>query len=110
MIQKIKIHTIKVLPIPIILSIVMLLMTTLKHLPHGFYTLLRLVVCLTSIFVASFAYKARLRYWTYLMGLIALLFNPIIKVYFNKSTWQLIDLVTAIIFVISIAKLKRMEK
>ena len=110
MIQKIKIHTIKVLPIPIIISIIMLLMAILGHWHYGFYTLLRLVVCLTSIFVASFAYKARLRYWTYMMGLIALLFNPIIKVYFNKSTWQLIDLVTAIIFVISIAKLKRMEK
>ena len=110
MIYKMKMNTIKALPIPIILSIVMLLITVLGCWPYGFYTLLRLVVCLTSIFVASFAYKARLRYWTYMMGLIALLFNPIIKVYFNKSTWQLIDLVTAIIFVISIAKLKRMEK
>ena len=104
-----KIHTIKTLPVPIILSIAMLLMTTLKHLPHGFYTLLRLVVCLTSIFVASFAYKAHIRHWVYIMGFIALLFNPIIQIHFNKSTWQLIDLVTAIIFVVSIFELKKIE-
>ena len=87
----------------------MLLMTTLKHLPHGFYTLLRLVVCLTSIFVASFAYKAHIRHWVYILGFIALLFNPIIQIHFNKSTWQLIDLVTAIIFVVSIFELKKIE-
>ena len=106
MIQKIKIHTIKALSIPIIISIVILLMTTLKHLPHGFYTLLRLVVCLTSIFVASFAYKAHIRHWVYIMGFIALLFNPIIQIHFNKSTWQLIDLITAILFIVPIFKLR----
>ena len=108
MMQKIKIHTIKGLPIPIVISIIMLLMPTLGRLPYGFYTLLRLVVCLTSIFAASFAYKANIRHWMYTMGLIALLFNPFIKIHFNKATWQLLDLGTAIIFIVSVSKLGKL--
>lgn len=99
---------IKNTPIPTFISVTMLLMAMCINLPYGFYTLMRLVVCLTCIFDASLAYQKKQRYWMYTMGFIALLFNPIIKVHFDKSTWQLIDLVTAIVLVIYVVKLKKL--
>lgn len=100
--------SINAIPIPTLVSITMLLMAMLGSWPYGFYVLLRLVVCLTSIFNASFAYKKKQKQWMYTMGFIALLFNPIIKIHFDKSTWQLIDLVTAIILAFSVFKLKKL--
>ncbi len=43
--------------------------------------------------------------WT--MGFIALLFNPIMPIYLDKMLWSLIDLIVAVIFIVSIFILKR---
>jgi len=97
---------VKSLPIPITVSITMLLIASFSRWPYGFYTLLRIIICLTSIFLASFAYKNNRRGWLYTMGFIAVLFNPIVKVHFDRGTWQVIDLIVAIIFTISLFRLK----
>lgn len=96
------------IPIPTLISVIMLLMATFGSFPYGFYTLLRLVVCFSCIFNASFAYKTRQKQWMYTMGFIVLLFNPIIKIHFDKSTWQLLDFVTAIVLTVSVFKLRRL--
>ena len=96
------------MPIPTVISVIMLMMAASINWPYGFYALLRLVVCLTSIFSASFAYKKKQKHWMYTMGFIALLFNPIIKIHLDKATWQLIDFVTATVFIISIFKLRKL--
>lgn len=38
------------------------------------------------------------------MGIIAVLFNPIEPVHLNKGIWQVIDFVTAIIFIVALKK------
>ncbi len=84
---------------------VMLLIAILP-LPYGYYILLRWAVCLSAIFsIWVFAGLGK-KSWLLLMAIIALLFNPIVPVYLTKGTWVIIDLVAALLFFISIFKLK----
>lgn len=66
-------------------------------LPYGYYILLRLVACGVFAFAAfvSFDRKNKTLPWVY--GLLALLFNPIIKIYLPKETWAFVDVAAAIL-------------
>jgi len=43
------------------------------------------------------------------MGIIAILFNPIKPIHFDKGYWQVIDFITAIIFIVAIFAFKKIE-
>ena len=91
---------------PIIVSIVLLLGAILP-LPYGYYTLLRLVVCLTAIFLSWLTYKEQMITWLWIMGFTALIFNPFIPIRFGKELWAAVDLVVAGIFGIFLFKFKK---
>jgi len=44
------------------------------------------------------AYNAGKNSWAWVFGAITVLFNPIIPFYLQKDTWQLIDVLAAIVF------------
>jgi len=83
-----------------------MLVLAIPPMPYGYYTLLRLVVCGTSLYLIWFAKSINRQGWMWTMGFITLLFNPIIPVHFAKAIWSLVDLVVAIIFLVGIYKLK----
>ena len=90
---------------PVIASIIMLLLAILP-LPYGYYTLLRLVVCFTAVFLAWFSHKSKSIRWTWIMGFLALMFNPIIPIYFGREFWIFVDLIAVVIFGIFLGKFK----
>ena len=90
---------------PIIASIILLVFAILP-LPYGYYTLLRLVVCLTAIFLAWFSYKKQRVRWVWIMGLIALVFNPVVPLYFGREFWTFVDLGAVVVFLIFLKKSK----
>ncbi len=77
-----------------------LLVIAVMPLPYGYYTLLRLVVTIAAAITAYASYQtARSVTWhVIVMGLVALLFNPIVTVALSRSAWLPIDLLTAGIF------------
>lgn len=90
----------------LITSILMLLLSIFLKWPYGYYTLLRLVVFVTSGFVTIAAYKMQKYGWMIGVGLVTLLFNPIVPVHFDKATWRVIDFIVAVLFLILIFKIK----
>lgn len=42
-------------------------------------------------------------------GIIAVFFNPIIPIHFKRDTWQLIDLIVAVLFIISFFVIKKVK-
>lgn len=85
-----------------------LLFLGLIDLPIGYYTLLRIVVTIGSVAVVVTELENGLNFWVITFGLIAILFNPLIPVYFNdKSAWMPIDIIGGIIFVIKSFTLKQ---
>jgi hypothetical protein len=70
-------------------------------LPDGYYMLLRLVACgvFTFATIVSFDRKHKTLPWVF--GLLALLFNPIIKVHLPKEAWAFVDVAAAILLLVT---------
>lgn len=92
----------------IITAIILLLALTKQ--PYGFYKLLRWVVFGVSSYSIFIAYNEKYFGWLWIFLFIAILFNPIFPVYFDRTTWAYIDVCTAIIFIISIFKMKNKKE
>ena len=52
-------------------------------------------------------YQAKKATWVWIMGIIAVLFNPIEPVHLSKGIWQPIDFATALIFLTQIIAIKK---
>jgi hypothetical protein len=79
----------------------LMLVGALFALPYGYYQLLRLVVCAVAAYGAWLAAQGESVGWTVGLGLLALLFNPVVPVYLDRGTWAVIDVVSAGVIVAS---------
>ena len=78
-----------------------LLLLALVDLPIGYYTLLRIAVTIGAVAVVVAEFENGINFWVIAFGLIAIIFNPLIPIYFgDKGTWMPIDLITAVLFAI----------
>lgn len=94
-------------------SIVVMILLFIAIFPieeYGYYILLRWIVCLTAIYIAYFSYEAEKIYWSWTMGIIALIFNPLIPFHLGKDVWIIVDFISAVIFGINIFIFKRKNK
>lgn len=82
-----------------ILPIFMLLIAPF-HLPYGYFIFLRIVITGCSGYLAYLEYTRRkgLSLFVVLFILLAILFNPLIPIYFSKTIWMSIDIFAALIF------------
>lgn len=85
-----------------VIAIILLFVATFDKYPYGFYKVLRWVVCAAAAYSAYVAYETNKRVWIWLLGVIALLFNPLIKFHLSRDVWQPIDLLTGILILISL--------
>lgn len=84
---------------------------------HGYamYNILRIVVAVQALIYAASFYDDN-KPVSALFGVIAILFNPLIKIHFSRSEWEVLDLGTAVIFAGALAwtywvdKQKKKEK
>ncbi len=88
-----------------LITIVMLLIALLP-MPYGYYTLVRICVCVLSSFLAYKTWQEKINLWMWIFIIIAILFNPIIPIYLSRELWAVIDIVVAIVFFVSISQLK----
>ncbi len=89
------------------------LLIGIADMPYGYYQLLRWLTCGVGGYGAYLAYNNGKIKWAWTMGIIALLFNPLAKFYFDKSIWKTLDLVagcTYIFFCIAIKKIPNKDK
>jgi hypothetical protein len=75
-------------------------------LPYGYYTLLRLIACGTFSLAAyaSFVRSHKVLPWIY--AIMAITFNPVLKVHLEKSVWSIIDLGAGIFLLTTIRHLQ----
>jgi len=91
--------------IAMVISVFMLLLAVLR-LPYGYYVFLRWAVSATALFSAWVAYECKRKFWVFVMGGIAILFNPIIPIHLLKGTWIAIDFIVAVVLLASIFGIK----
>ena len=79
-----------------------LLFWALARHPYDYFSILRWVTCAVSIYTAYVAYSQKIVGWAWVMGVIAVLFNPLIIVRLKRETWTPIDVITGIVLLVSI--------
>lgn len=70
-------------------------------LPYGYYTLLRLVACGVFAFAAFIAFERKSKALPWIYGFLALIFNPIIKIYLPKEIWVVVDIAAGILLLLT---------
>lgn len=82
-------------------SAILLIIAIGSH-PYSYYQILRWIIAGSSIYSGWVFSELKLHNWAWAFFIIGILFNSIIPVYLDKSTWQLIDIVVAIVFMWSL--------
>jgi hypothetical protein len=90
-----------------VISILILLLAIPSIWPYVYYQILRWVVTGTALFLLWTAYELEKKTWLWIMGAVAILFNPIAPIYLDKGIWAVIDFIVAIVFIISLLKIKK---
>ena len=93
--------------IPAVISGIFLLLAVFARWPYGFYTLLRFAVCGSAIYLALQANDFKKPAWVWIMGAMAVLFNPLVPVRFPRSVWQITDFIAAAVFATSLAMIRK---
>ena len=78
--------------------LVLLILSAAGTWRNDSYTIVRLVVCVSSVLFAVAANEARQRPWIWLMTANAFLFNPVLPMHLQSSTWRAVDIVVALEF------------
>ena len=91
----------------LLLSALALFLAVVPNWPYGFYMLLRFFVCGVVIYgvYSNRQNKFLDRHKIPLIGL-AVLFNPLIPIHFDRGAWALIDLMAGIYLIVLSLKLK----
>ncbi len=76
-----------------------MLLLALLPWPYGYYQLLRLVICIASCILTWQVFQAKRTGWMVIMGILAILFNPIGPIFLTRDVWALIDVIAAVVFV-----------
>ena len=98
------------MPVAPIYIISALLFLGAVPLPYGYYMLLRIAACGLFIWAAVITYEKQSLYLPWVFGLLALLFNPIIKIHLPKELWAAIDVASAIFILVVRKNLLRPER
>lgn len=83
-----------------LLTISMLLIAVMD-LPYEYYTFLRFVVCPVSAYGALIANRWNKSFWTWSLAICAVLFNPLLRIHCERSTWCFLNLLAALLTLIS---------
>ena len=92
-----------------IVSALILLGALIDGWQYGYFQILRWVVAGSAVYTVYLAYNAEKNLWIWLMGAIAVLFNPIFPIHLARETWLVIDVIVAVVFAVSIFKFKIKE-
>ncbi|MBU2545372.1 hypothetical protein KKC65_02895, partial [Patescibacteria group bacterium] len=99
---------IKFIMIPAIIASAILFLALLEF-PYGYYTLLRIVVTIISIYYAYWIYETikEQKFWFWGLVVITILFNPIFPIHLTKSIWSVMDIVAGLFFISLIIRYRK---
>jgi hypothetical protein len=95
--------------IPQAIVIPILLLALNPDNPYGYYIFLRWVCCAAFVYLAIQALTLEKGGWVWILGLTAIIYNPIFRVHGTRDMWFVINLVTIGLAVASIFVLKHDE-
>ena len=88
----------------IILSV--LFVVCLFEMPYGYYQLVRMIALIGFAILAYDAFNHQKNILVIVYGGLALLFQPFIKVVLHRQIWNIVDVIVALLLILSIFLLK----
>lgn len=79
-------------------------------LPYGYYMLLRFVACSVFAWAAYVSFERNENVLPWVFIVLAVVFNPILKIHFNKEMWAVIDLCSGLFLVLIRSKIQENGK
>ncbi len=92
--------------VPAIACVILLTLAAFGKWPYGFYMFLRFVTFGSAAYLVWASNELKRRVWVWLMGVTAVLFNPIIPIRMGRSIWSYLDLVAALLFGVSLLSIR----
>lgn len=86
------------------ISLITLLVGSFFSMPYGYYQAVRVFGIIGFSILAYDAHKNNLVMLAFVYGIAAILFNPIIKIAFDKNVWHVIDIILAIVIIVDLIK------
>lgn len=91
----------------IVMMMVMLGIALLPIRYHGYYVLLKIVICGGCAFLAAIAYGDGRKYLVWFGGGLAVLYNPIIRFPLGRELWIVVNILTIILLIVAMKTLKK---
>lgn len=88
----------------------MALAVALLELPYGYYTLLRLLVCGVCIYLATQEVQVGRTGWAWVLGGVAVLYNPIFRIHLNREIWSIVNVATIGLLAVHMRSVWRVER
>jgi FtsH-binding integral membrane protein len=88
--------------IPQAIAGVMLLWALNPANPYGYYILLRWVCCAAFTYLALKAHSQGKEGWVWVLGVMAVIYNPIIRIHLTREIWSAVNIATLVIALSSI--------
>lgn len=94
------------MPITVIYIAAAMLFVGAASLPYGYYMLLRIVATGVFIWAAFVAYERGQKSLPWVYGVLAILFNPLLKVHLPKELWAVVDVGSGIFLLVTSKKIR----
>ena len=89
--------------------LILLLLCCLFDLPYWYYQLVRIFGTIGFAYLSWVEYEERLKLTPILFAISAILLNPIIKISFDRNTWQFVDIILETILFITLLFEKKIQ-
>lgn len=77
------------------------LFIALAPMPYGYYSILRLIISLSTRYIAYKCFKTKdIQIWALFFTFISILFNPLLPINMEKGIWSIIDACLGVLFVL----------
>jgi len=89
------------MPSSVIYVAVVMLFLGAAPLPYGYYMLLRIVVTIVFIWSAYVSYVRKRKIIPWIFCFVAIVFNPLLKIYFSKEMWAIVDVAAGVFLLLN---------
>ena len=76
-----------------------LLLLCLAPMPYGYFMLVRFIAMVAFAIMAYHYYEDKKEYLAITFGVLAILFQPLIKIALGRTIWNIVDVVVAIFLI-----------
>ena len=76
------------------------LLLCLAPMPYGYYMLIRIVAVILFVIFAGQYYAAKKEELAITFGILAFLFQPLIKISLGRDVWNMVDVAVAVLLLI----------